>query len=356
MKLLFVNASLTDGGSEKAMVLVANQMVQLGHDVLMLLVRDKKSITYVPNSRIELVQFCYSSTNKLGILVRRLKLIRAHVKEFEPDCIISFMWDINVMMLAATFGLNVRKIVSERAFPGSSERGLTSKRLQDFFYQFADTIVYQTPMARSYCPTALLDKAIVIPNIIDSPSVAPFSGVRTKRVVSVGRLTRQKNYPMLLKAFAEFTQKHDDYVLEIYGQGELESELRNLAVELAIGDKVSFEGYVDNVAERIRDAAMFVLASDFEGISNAMTEAMALGVPVVCTDCPVGGASLMIEDGTSGLLVPVGDCSELARAMAKIADDFKLSKCISVNAKEVVSKFSAEKIGDLWKGLVCGEV
>lgn len=355
MKLLFVNASLTDGGSEKAMVLVANQMVRLGYDVSMLLVRDKESITYVPDSRIELVQFRYPSANKLGILFRRLKLIRAHVKEFEPDCIISFMWDINVMTLAATFGLNVKKIVSERAFPGSSERGAASKRLQDFFYRFADAIVYQTPMARDYCPRALLDKAIVVPNIVASPSVAPFSGVRSKRIVSVGRLTRQKNYPMLLKAFSQFAQKHDDYVLEIYGQGELESELRELVDVLAIGDKVFFEGYVDNVAERIRDAAMFVLASDFEGISNAMTEAMALGIPVVCTDCPVGGASLMIEDGTNGLLVPVGDNVALAKAMAKIADDAELSNRISTNAKESVSKFSAEKIGDLWKGLVCGE-
>lgn len=348
MKLLFVNASLTNGGSERAMTLLANQMAAFGHDVTMLLIRDKPR-TYAVNDDVKLIQLTYRSTNKVAMLFERLQLVRQHAKELNSDCIVSFMWDVNVMTLAATLGLHTRKVVSERAFPGSSERTRMSKILQWVFYGAADAIVYQTEMARDYCPRRLKSRSHVIPNIVNRPDVEPFKGGRAKKIVSVGRLNEQKNYPMLLRAFSKFVASHTDYRLEIYGDGGLKNSLIKLSAELGVSDSVSFMGYVDDVAERINNASMFALSSNFEGISNAMTEAMSLGLAVICTDCPAGGAALMIEDGQNGLLVPVGDVDSLTDAMCRVADDPAFARRLGEQAKKSVEGYSAERIGHIWE-------
>ena len=351
MRVLFVNSSLTDGGSERAMVLIANQMADLGHDVHMILVRDKPHV-YQVDSRIRLTQLNYKSSSKLGVLAERIGLIRGCARKVCPDCIVSFMWDINVMTLAATFGLHTRLVVSERAYPGSAHRGKLSKALEALFYSLADAIVYQTEGARAFCPARLKKKSCVIPNAVSAPNVPPYAGERTKRVVSVGRLTEQKNYPMLLRAFADFSKTHKEYRLQIFGEGRLKPELVDLADKLRIGEKVDFCGFVDDVASRINDASMFVLSSNYEGISNAMAEAMAIGLPVICTDCPVGGAAMMIEDGVNGLLVPVDDVRSLASAMSRIADDKEFALMLSAKAKGVATRFSAQLIGGMWMNVL----
>lgn len=354
MRLLFVNASLTDGGSERAMTLVANQMAVLGHEVAMLLVRDKER-TYEISPDVEVIQLTYASTNKLVILAKRLKAIRDIIKNRRPDCVVSFMWDINVMTLVSTLGMNVRKVVSERAFPKSGERSRFGTLLANLSYRSADAVVFQTPDAMNCFPAPIRAKGYVIPNIVHKPVVEPFEGVRSKRVVSVGRLAAQKNFAMLISAFAQFRHGHPEYVLDIFGDGSQRAALGKLAFDLGIADKVRFAGYVSDIAERINDASIFVMSSDYEGISNAMAEAMALGLPTVCTDCPVGGAALVIEDGVNGMLVPVGDVEALTAAMSKIADDEFFAKSISDKAKKVVSRFSAEKIGLMWEEVVRGE-
>lgn len=351
MKIMFVNSSLADGGSERAMALIANQMAEIGYDVTMLLLRDKPHV-YQLEPSVNLIQLTYSGSSKATILPERLRQIRLHAQEIKPDCIVSFMWDINVMTLAATAGLGVRKVVSERAYPASGERSLTSHLLERIFYRSADAIVYQTEGAREFCPKSLRSRSVVIPNVVAAPQVVPHKGERSRRVVSVGRLTSQKNHLMLIEAFSRFSKVHPGYQLEVYGEGELRGILKARARELGIADALSLPGYVSNVAECINDAAMFVLTSNYEGISNAMAEAMALGVPTICTDCPSGGAALMIRDGENGMLVPVGDVDALASAMCRLANDRMLAECMAGEARKITQKFSSRAIGRKWEEVI----
>ena len=353
MRLLFINSSLTDGGSERAMVLVANQMVEFGHDVSMILIRDKER-TYDCHPGIDLIQLRYTSSSKTSMLVKRLRLMRWHAKSLKPDCIVSFMWDVNVMTLLSTMGLGIRTVVSERAFPASSNRTPVLRQLEALAYNLTDAIVYQTEGARVFCPKGLSSKSLVIPNVVAQPEIMPFDGIRANVVVSVGRLVEQKNYPMLLNAFALFSSCHSDYVLRIFGEGRQRESLMALAVDLGIGGKIEFPGYIEDVPSQINNAAMFVLSSDFEGISNAMAEAMALGLPTICTDCPVGGAAMMIDDGENGLLVPVGDSIALAEAMGRVADDPQLAQRLSKQARKVVDRFSSKSIGRMWEKAMYG--
>jgi len=178
------------------------------------------------------------------------------------------------------------------------------------------------------------------------------SNVRSRRIVSIGRLGPQKNFPLLLRSFARFLPSNPGWTLEIYGRGPLEGELRALAAELGVTNSVLFAGHVNDISARIVDAGMFVLASDFEGISNAMCEAMALGIPTVCTDCPTGGAALLIEHRVSGLLVPVRDEHALSNAMTEIAVDPDLAKRLSKGALASVARFAPEPLARIWEGVV----
>lgn len=133
----------------------------------------------------------------------------------------------------------------------------------------------------------------IIPNAINKEFItAEYSGPRNKQIVSSGRLTEQKNHALLIKAFAGITAKYPAYKLVIYGDGPLRKDLELLASNLGIADKVSFPGYTTEIRKKIERSSLFVLSSDFEGMPNALMEAMALGVPCISTDCKGGGREI----------------------------------------------------------------
>ena len=150
-------------------------------------------------------------------------------------------------------------------------------------------ITFQTADGIGYFPAAIAKKAVIIPNPIDASIPQRYEGERAKKIVTVGRLHSQKNQALLLEAFSDFRAARTDYTLHIYGEGELEEKLKAYAVELGLGDSVVWHGFSARVKEEIADSRMFVLSSDFEGISNSMLEALAMGIPTISTDCPIGG-------------------------------------------------------------------
>ena len=107
-----------------------------------------------------------------------------------------------------------------------------------------------------------------------------------------------------------------------------------------------FRGFSDNVKEEIIDSAMFVLSSDYEGISNSMIEALAMGIPVISTDCPGGGSRIYIENNVSGLLIPVGDKGALVDAMGKIAGNEEFAKQLSENSVKIRVNYGLSRIAD----------
>lgn len=193
----------------------------------------------------------------------------------------------------------------------------------------------------------------IIPNAINKEFItAEYSGPRNKQIVSSGRLTEQKNHALLIKAFAGITAKYPAYKLVIYGDGPLRKDLELLASNLGIADKVSFPGYTTEIRKKIERSSLFVLSSDFEGMPNALMEAMALGVPCISTDCKGGGARFLIKNGTNGLLTPIGDVEALQAAMEKILSDQFFADNLSHNAHKLCETHSPEKIYAEWENLI----
>ncbi|MFQ8599375.1 MAG: glycosyltransferase [Oscillospiraceae bacterium] len=205
--------------------------------------------------------------------------------------------------------------------------------------------------ARTIIPHACRRKE-VIPNPVKDGLPERHTGARDCRIVSFCRLEPQKNLPLLIGAFEKFLQSHPQYALFIYGKGEEKQRLTELVREKNLAESVHFLDFQSDLHQQIVDSAMFVLPSNYEGLSNSMLEAMSIGLPCICTDCPIGGAQMMIQSGENGLLVPVGDEEAMLAAMTRIADDPAFAERLSANASKVRDELSASHILSRWEKLL----
>ena len=130
------------------------------------------------------------------------------------------------------------------------------------------------------------------------------------------------------------------------------NNLTKLSNDLNISDCVRFCGYVDDVDHKIRDASIYVSTSNYEGISNSMIEALAMGIPTICTDCPVGGASLMIKNNVNGILIPVGGKDELYDSIVKLINDENFARKIGKEGLKVKKDYSITSIVNMWEDCI----
>ena len=341
-KIVFVIPDMPGGGTERVVALLANEYSRRGIPVAVLLFAGDER-AYPLDSGIEVLSVGGPSGGSLSARLGRLRRMRQFYRENKHCQIWAFSAMGAVFSTVASFGQRHFFLVSERNDPTRYDH----RRIRDLCYRRAQVVVCQTADAVKSFPAGIRKKSVVIPNPLE-PEEAPYTGEREKRIVAVGRLNAQKNHKLLLRAFASFAKSRTDYILELYGQGELEPELRTLAKELGIDSCVIFKGFSSHVLADIRTAAMYVLSSDYEGISNSLAEAMAVGLPVISTDCPIGGSKMCIRDGQNGLLVPVGDAQRLASAMERLAGDPAYAAGLGREAEQIRERYSLESIGHLW--------
>ena len=346
-KILFVINQLGGGGAERVLTLLANKFSDES-DVSILAIHNSKN-KYEISGKINVIELdgCGESTLEI------IKKIRTIVKQIRPDTIVSFEYHMNMKVLLAAFGMGkVKIIVSERNDPAKKGGKFGYKQLRNILYKKADCLVCQTPDAKAYFPQNIQKKTVIIPNPIKSDLPQPWEGDRKRVIVNFCRLNPQKNLKLLIDAFANFSAVYQDFSLVIYGDGELHDSLQQYINEKGLENKVIIHPAVSDVHERIKDAYMFVSSSDFEGLSNSMLEAMAVGIPTICTDCPCGGARMVIENGKNGLLTPVGDKDKLSAAMKWMAGNSKSSEMLGMEARKIRAKFSTEIIVGEWKKII----
>lgn len=291
-------------------------------------------------------------TNRLTKNIFRIFDLRRLVKKEKPDVIISFMGPPNIRMLIATIGLPVKKIVSVRNDP-KFEYGTGVKRVAArMIFSLADGIVFQTKDAADYFPQSIRRKSKIIFNPVNPKFYDFHWKPGGKEIVVIGRLQPQKNPMNVLRAFEMIFNKTPEYTLDFYGDGELKKELEKYADKVGIAERVNFHGRTEHIEDVLQNAALFVLCSDYEGMPNALMEAMAVGVPVIATDSPCGGSRVLIENENQGILVPCKDSEKLADAMINILSDYTKQKIISKGASERAREFAPEKILYEWEEFI----
>ena len=292
---------------------------------------------------------------------REIAWLRDKLRQ-EPDCaVIAFLQPAIPIALLASRRLPNNVIFSERGDPYRLMEKRYGRKFIEKYYRRADAAVFQTTYARDAFPAHIAEKGVVIPNPIRTGLPEPWHGERDKTVSTFCRISAQKNLPLLVEAFAGFRRECPHYRLRIIGDAPneegravMEALTRQIA-DLSLEDAVEFVPFRQDVHDLIRKDAMYVNSSDYEGISNAMLEAMAIGLPCVCTDCPVGGARATIRNRENGLLVPVGDPEAMSCAMQRLANDPALAETLSENAAALREELSLEKIAKRWMELLYNE-
>ncbi len=349
MKIMFILPSLGSGGAERVVSVLSNSFCELNHQIVIVMVANNH-VYYDLHSNVKTVCLVdqwekYSSTGMR--IIKRIQQIRKTINNEKPDIVISFMAETNIDVSLAMLGCHIPLIVSERNDPSIDPSGKFKRVLRNFAYWRPDGFVFQTDGAKHYFSSRIQKKAVIILNPLVTKLPKPFQGERTKKIVSVGRLERQKNYPMLLEAFESLHQEKPDYILEIYGEGQLEKELRETIEKKKLNDCVKLMGFCADVHEKIKDAAMFVMTSDYEGLPNALIEAMALGLPCIATDCPCGGPRTLIENGKNGMLVKINDSDGLFMEMLNVLNNPEYNE-IGNNALSIVSKVDLTTVSEQW--------
>ena len=289
---------------------------------------------------------------------KEVKALKRVLKERKDATVIAFLQPTIPMVLLAGRKTKNKIIVSER---GDPKRQMKHRYGYDFikkYYERADKVVFQTEDAKNTYPPNIATKGTVIFNPIKGNLPERYIGEKNKNITTFCRISYQKNLPILVKAFSEIHKTNADYRLRIIGNTQNEDdekalkETKDLIEELKIADYIDFEPFSLNVHSEIIEDAVYVNSSDYEGMSNAMLEAMAIGMPVVCTDCPIGGAAAVIKNGENGLLVPVGDADAMAQAIKRIINDKELSAKLSDNAVKIREELSLPNIAKKWMELI----
>ena len=304
------------------------------------------------------VPACFARLSFISQYHNEIKKLKEKL-ESEPDTVvISFLQPSVPMTLIAAKNLPNRVVVSERGDPKRLLKKRYGYKFIKKYYSRADAVVFQTNDAMAAYPDNVSSKGTVIFNPINDKLPEPYHGEREKYITTFCRISRQKNLLVLVQAFADFHKEFSDYRLKIIGEPQNDddrahlAEAKELAEKLLITDFIDFMPFSSEVHNLIIHDAMYVNSSDYEGMSNAMLEAMAIGMPVICTDCPIGGANAVIKNNQNGILTQVGNANEMCEAMKKIAGDKELADKLSLNAAKIRYDLSLENTAKKWMELL----
>lgn len=340
MRLIFMIDHMNGyGGAQRVLANLMNEAVTRKDDVLLVLTGGTITSVYSLHSSIQV--FKSEEKNK----VKKVRDIRKRIKEYNPNCVISFLTLVNILALISTLGLNVPVIISERNDPDKETK---LEKISSFlFYRFADTVVVQTEDIAKKIGKIFHGEIRIIANPINGHDFEKNSYDSGKNIIAVGRLNHQKNYHFMLRCFKQFLCNNPGYKLDIFGVGDLLDDLRSFSEELGIDDSVAFRGNVNNILEREIKYDMFIMTSDFEGMPNALAEAMSVGLPCVSIDCDGGGAKELLSTD-KGILVDKGDIDGFVSAMEKITHDRNYAQKIGRKAKEIKVELSVPNIMKKW--------
>lgn len=350
-KIIFITNILGNGGSGRVMATIANYMANKNYDIKVFSFLDSYD-TYKTNGKINNLVIKCKSKNKILKKIERIIKLRKILKENKQATIISFEYFVNMQTLVAALFLKNKIIISERNDPSKHGNKFFINKLRNLLYKFTDVLVCQTNDAKNYFPNYIRKKTIIIPNPLMSNLPERYTGQRKKEIVTFCRIEKQKNLKMMIDAFCLLNKDYPEYTLSIYGDGNKKQELIEYVNGINLNNKINFYGFIDNIHSKIVDMAMFVSSSDYEGISNSMIEAMAIGLPCVVTDCPCGGARMMIENNVNGILVPVKDVNRMYLAMNKIINDEKFSSNLSYNAEKIKEVLEQKRICRKWEAII----
>lgn len=348
MKILFYISTICNGGAARVMTNIANELSMNGHDCT-LATTFKADEEYALGDRVKRVYF-YDEKPSGGWLIKNYKIVkklRGLVLICHPDILVSFLAEPCFRAAIATIRTNTKTVLSVRNDPNWEFKGLGRALLAKYLFRRVDGVVFQTEDAKSWFPKSIQKKGRIIFNAVKSDFYNVILPEYQSGIVATGRLSKQKNHALLIKAFARIADSISDN-LTIYGAGN-STHLYELANNLGVGHRVFLPGQTMDVINSIKNAKLYVMSSDFEGMPNALMEAMAMGLPCISTDCPCGGPRVLFKGSIQHYLTPVNDVDTLSERMLELLQNDELRKSHGKQCKEAAYDFMPEVINREWE-------
>lgn len=370
MNILFFVSSMHAGGAERVAATLSRGWVEHGHRVTLVpTFTGKGKLFYELDERVHLEWLA----DRLGRIGRtplapfvKLRAMRKLVKQQRPDVIVSFLTNVNVMVLMATRGLDVPVIVCERTNPAVSTSATPAlQRLRRWLYPHAAmaTVQAEASLAPMMKLVPGMPRVSVVPNPLppDLPgprswAPAPQDGSAMTpqprhRLVAMGRFVPSKRFAGLIAVFGRLAQRFPDWDLAIWGDGPLRDELEARVAQSGMADRILLPGRTGAPWKEMLASDLFVLTSEVEGFPNALIEAMALGLPCVSVDCPSGPREIT-RNGQDARLVPLNDEAALEQALAELmGSPAERARLGGVGARSVRDRYGLPQVVAHWDSL-----
>lgn len=353
-KIAFHLNDLSQGGAQRAVTTLANALVAEGYEVL-IATEWYEEDGFALDPRVLRVHVGLREEDarkgRVQKFLLRVRYLRAFLREYQPDVLIPFAQRAIYRALMASRGLRldygtsrheVPVIVCCRTNPVGFYDHISDKLQIRWLFPRAAGAVFQTAGQREFFRPWLQENSAIILNPVNDKYIGVEAPpARDKAVVHHARLDFNKNQPLLCRAFLQVHAAHPDYVLRIYGPDAADGtsdQLREIIKSNHAEDYILLMGPSSTLEQQLPHGAVYALTSDCEGLPNSLLEAMALGLPCVSTDCPCGGPREVIENGVSGLLVPVGDEDAVAAAINRLIEDPALAERLGCNARRTIAE------------------
>lgn len=360
MKITLISSSLDIGGAERVMSIIANYWAARGWQITSLTFDDASTPPFYDlDKRIEHRSLGINLRPGYNIAslkhnLRQISLLKSAIVDSQPQLVISFGNKVNILTLLACWQVKVPTIVCEHVYPEFNGLNRIWQFLQDWTYRRASLITVQTHSALAFFPSDKGYKTCVIPNPVSIPQseeIASQLYTDDRHILAVGKLTEQKGFDLLIKAFEQVCDTHPEWTLTILGEGDMRVELEELCTDLQISDRVFMPGTVKNIDAHLRKADIFALSSRYEGFPVTLCEAMACGVPVIATDC-LSGPREIVHNGVDGMLVVPDNVDALAVGLDLLMSDPVKRQYFSHHAPQVTNRFGIEKVMGLWNNAI----
>jgi GalNAc-alpha-(1->4)-GalNAc-alpha-(1->3)-diNAcBac-PP-undecaprenol alpha-1,4-N-acetyl-D-galactosaminyltransferase len=362
VRIAFVIPGLGPGGAERVASLLCNFWAGQNHSVTLITFEAAapfhKLYETVTLRQLDVDAGQRGVIAKLVTNFRRISRLRGLLRELRPDTVVAFTTDANVVTLCAASGLGVPVVISERNQPERPGLGRVHKLARAICYRFARAIVVQTEPIADWVRARFRIQVYIIPNPvllgparIESAAPDKHAGGQARLLISVGRLTHQKGFDLLIESFARLAVKHPDWRLVIHGEGPARASLEQLRDTGPCGARIALPGLTRDIQAALDAASLFALPSRFEGYPNALLEALGAGLPVVATACP-GGTVEILAEGAYGMLVPPDDIGALTAALDTMMSAPALRETYARSARDAVAELDVAIIGRRWLDLL----
>lgn len=341
------------GGAQRVMSNLVRYYHEKGYEVILVndFIRDEALPHYEVPEEVKREYLRRKRTGVPGVkhaqrVCRLVKIIKKH----KPDLVLSFLAGPNTVTLLAGLFVKTPIVVSVRNDPNREYGANPMKKwFANLLFRRANGAVFQTEDAAKYFCQKIRSKARIILNPVDRAMYSDGEGYERRDIVTLGRMEPQKNHRMLIDAYQKIADKYPGENLYIYGDGPLREQTANYVAQKNLQDRIFLPGNIADVKQALCKAKLFVLASDYEGLPNALMEAMATATPAVSTDCPCGGPRTLIQSEKQGKLVPVGDTEFLAQAMDELLADDARRNAMGLEARKRAEAFCDQVVYEQWE-------